>query len=441
MSLTLGAQQAGALTNDDTTRLITAGSLAYTFGKIFGGSCADLLGGKQTISVVMTTMGACFVATGFHGSTSAKPSARAITMLWCLSRVVHAAHWPAHCVVNKAWFSMDTDFSARTAILSTSSRLGSFFGSLAGGVLLSRLGSWSSCLKVVGAYLLLLGGVDIMTLTQPTVEETNKGVVEAKKILDKAMSKVSKKRERNERDERAAAERKRERDSAEERAKRETVTSDQNKKRLKPGGWWRALTNPKLYLVFAGTALSFPAYDLPAILPVLLSEHVKGLSTTSIGLIGSMFPVMAVPSIFFGAWLEPQLTSTTRPMWYAGGAMVASLCLLRLSKKGLSPSFIAPLLMTTMFSFAPAIAFVPPEFLAKFGGPQTGLFTGLNDAGGMLLNSTIYAMLPALKRRGGWTLVLKTYAGMMAASGACNAGYYLLERRNPLVVSPFEEEE
>ena len=417
MSLTLGAQQAGALTSDDTTRLITAGSFAYTFGKIFGGSCADLLGGKQTISVVMTTMGACFVAAGFHGSTSVKPSARAITMLWCLSRVVHAAHWPAHCVVNKAWFSMDTDFSARTAILSTSSRLGSFFGSLAGGVLLSRLGSWSSCLKVVGAYLLLLGGMDIMTLAQPTVEETNKGVVEAKKMLDKAG------------------------ESKERVAKRETVTSGQKKKRLKPGGWWRALTNPKLYLVFAGTALSFPAYDLPAILPVLLSEHVKGLSTTSIGLIGSMFPVMAVPAIFFGAWLEPQLTSTTRPMWYAGGAMVASLCLLRLSKKGLSPSSIAPLLMTTMFSFAPAIAFVPPEFLAKFGGPQTGLFTGLNDAGGMLLNSTIYAMLPALKRRGGWTLVLKTYAGMMAASGACNAGYYLLERRNPLVVSPFEEEE
>ena len=78
---------------------------------------------------------------------------------------------------------------------------------------------------------------------------------------------------------------------------------------------------------------------------------------------------------------------------------------------------------------------------AKFGGPQTGLFTGLNDAGGMLLNSMIYALLPTLKKRGGWSLVLQTYAGMMFLSGVSNGAYYILEAMNPLKISPFEEYE
>ena len=412
MSLTLGAQQAGAMTSTQTTQLVTAGSFAYTFGKIFGGSCADILGGKRTIGMVLTTMGACFLAKGFTASSSnkGKVSVKTITFLWCLSRIFHATHWPAHCVVNKAWFSMDSNFSSSTAILSTCSRLGSFSGSLIGGILLAKFGSWATCLKLIGTYMMGIGVVDIYSLYQPTLKDIEAGKKVEKNGVAAAVA-----------------------------AATTTVATSKLKSKLKPGAWKRALTNPKLYLVFAGNALCFPAYDLPAILPVILSEHVQGLTTANIGLISSMFPLMAVPSIFFGAWIEPKLTSKTRPMFYAAGASIASMCLFRLSQKGLSPTSVAPLLMATMFSFAPAVAFVPPEFLAKFGGPQTGLFTGLNDAGGMLLNSSMYAFLPTLKKRGGWSLVLKTYAGMMAVSGFCNAGYYILEGINPLVVSPFDE--
>ena len=46
-----------------------------------------------------------------------------------------------------------------------------------------------------------------------------------------------------------------------------------------------------------------------------------------------------------------------------------------------------------------------------------------------------------LKKRGGWSLVLQTYAGMMFLSGLSNGGYYILEAMNPLNVSPFEEYE
>ena len=418
MSLTLGAQQAGVMTADQTTQLVTAGSFAYTFGKIFGGSVADLLGGQRTISMVLSIMGGCFLAAGFSTKSGRKPNMMMITTLWCISRIFHACHWPAHCVVNKAWFAMDSNFSSRTAILSTCSRLGSFSGSFVGGFLLSRLGSWSMCLKVIGTYMLGVGVVDMMTLRQPSKEESQQGaavmLLQDGRSIDMATTTIESKAK------------------AEAKAKATRL-------QLKPNAWSRALQNPKLWLILMGNALAFPAYDLPAILPVILSEHVQGLSTASIGFIGSMFPLMAVPSIFFGAWVEPKLTTTTRPAWYALGASISSACLLRLSQRGLSPSSVAPLLMATMFAFAPAIAFVPPEFLAKFGGPQTGLFTGLTDAGGMLLNSSIYALLPTLKARGGWSLVLKTYAAMMAASGACNAAYYVLEGMNPLKCSPFEE--
>ena len=55
----------------------------------------------------------------------------------------------------------------------------------------------------------------------------------------------------------------------------------------------------------------------------------------------------------------------------------------------------------------------------------------------MLLNSMIYALLPTLKKRGGWSLVLQTYAGMMFLSGVSNGAYYILEAMNPLKISPF----
>ena len=52
----------------------------------------------------------------------------------------------------------------------------------------------------------------------------------------------------------------------------------------------------------------------------------------------------------------------------------------------------------------------------------------------MLLNSMIYALLPTLKKRGDWSLVLQTYAGMMFLSGVSNGAYYILEAMNPLKI-------
>jgi len=212
MALTLGASRDGAMTLDQTTNLITWGSFAYTFGKIFGGSCADILGGKKTITMVMMAMGASFLIKGFSANNrvvGGKVSARFFTFMWCVSRVFHALHWPAHCVVNKSWFSMDTNFSSMTAILSTCSRLGSFSGSILGGFLLSQTQSWSLCLKIIGTYLLGIGALDAMTMLQPKNKE---------------------------------------KDDDDDNNNNTTKVVMMREKKVKPGAWIRALTNPKLYL-------------------------------------------------------------------------------------------------------------------------------------------------------------------------------------------------
>ena len=48
----LGAVKSDAILSDsDLTYLLSRGSLAYTLGKIFGGSIADMLGGKNMFVV------------------------------------------------------------------------------------------------------------------------------------------------------------------------------------------------------------------------------------------------------------------------------------------------------------------------------------------------------------------------------------------------------
>jgi hypothetical protein len=51
-----------------------------------------------------------------------------------------------------------------------------------------------------------------------------------------------------------------------------------------------------------------------------------------------------------------------------------------------------------------------------------------------------YAWLPAIRKRGGWPLVLKFYAAMQAASAALLFAFKRLEALDPLLVSPFDPE-
>ena len=155
----------------------------------------------------------------------------------------------------------------------------------------------------------------------------------------------------------------------------------------------RALSNPKLVLVFVGNTLVIPAFDMTAILPTLLSEHLKGLSTELIGTIASLFPLISVPTVLFGAWLEPKLNDANRWLFYCSLQLVSTVSLYMLSARNLSTRAVATLLMATMAGIGPMMYIIPSSFLSRFSGPYTGTFTGLIDAGGNLVMTGVYGTL------------------------------------------------
>ena len=48
-------------------------------------------------------------------------------------------------------------------------------------------------------------------------------------------------------------------------------------------------------------------------------------------------------------------------------------------------------------------------------------------------------LLPYLKQRGGWPLVLKAYAASTGISLALFFSYFMLEAKNPTLKSPFDD--
>ena len=413
LALSLGAVKSDAILSDnDLTYLLSRGSLAYTLGKIFGGSIADMLGGKNMLLLCHLIMGIAYTS-----KAVVKANVKNLTILWFLARLLHAPQWPGMIISHKKSFSYHDNFKSMQAALSTSSRLGAFFGSALGGVLLARVGSWRRSVSTVGIGYLVVGLLVHFCLDEEKIAVRD--IVTMPKDSKNASINVKKKNEstmvvpKNNR--------------AVERSTTEVFT--------------RALSNPKLVLVFVGNTLVIPAFDMTAILPTLLSEHLKGLSTELIGTIASLFPLISVPTVLFGAWLEPKLNDANRWLFYCSLQLVSTVSLYMLSARNLSTRAVATLLMATMAGIGPMMYIIPSSFLSRFSGPYTGTFTGLIDAGGNLVMTGVYGtLLPYLKRRGGWPLVLKAYAASTGISLACFFGYFILERRNPTLRSPFNDQ-
>jgi hypothetical protein len=57
---------------------------------------------------------------------------------------------------------------------------------------------------------------------------------------------------------------------------------------------------------------------------------------------------------------------------------------------------------------------------------------------GNLLTTVVYAIYPRLLHRGGWKLVFRFYALMLASASGCIGAFTIMEARSPLVRSPLE---
>eukprot|EP00943_MAST-04B_sp_MAST-4B-sp1_P000198 g198.t1 len=422
LALSLGAVKAdGVLSDNDLSYLLSRGSLAYTIGKIFGGSVADMLGGKNMLLLSHLVMGLAY-----SSKAVVKANVTNLTILWFLARLLHAPQWPGMIISHKKIFSYYDHFKSLQASLSTSSRLGAFFGSAFGGILLSRIGSWRGAVNTVGITYLIVGflvyiGVDENSNVRcnnnknDTNVKYNSSINTSNKLIN--IDSVDKKKNAN------------------------VVTKKENNKKGSSSQiLLKALTNPKLLLIFVGNTLVIPAFDMTAILPTLLSEHMNGLSLELIGTIASLFPLVSVPAVLFGAWLEPKLNDTNRFVFYCSLQLMSTISLYMLSARKLTTTKVATLLMATMAGIGPMMYIIPSSFLTKFSGPYTGTFTGLIDAGGNLVMTGVYGtLLPYLKKRGGWPLVLKAYAASTGISLACFFSYFMLEAKNPTLKSPFED--
>ncbi len=425
LALSLGAVKAdGVLSDTDLSYLLSRGSLAYTIGKIFGGSVADMLGGKNMLLLSHLVMGLAYSSKAF-----VKANVRNLTILWFLARLLHAPQWPGMIISHKKIFSYYDHFKSLQASLSTSSRLGAFFGSAFGGILLSRIGSWRGTVNTVGITYLIIGflvyvGVDENSNLRC---DNNKNDTMVKYSSSSSSSNGSNKMI--------------DIDSVDKNKNGNIVTKKENNNEGSSSQiLLKALTNPKLLLIFIGNTLVIPAFDMTAILPTLLSEHINGLSLELIGTIASLFPLVSVPAVLFGAWLEPKLNDANRFLFYCSLQLMSTISLYMLSARKLTTAKVATLLMATMAGIGPMMYIIPSSFLTKFSGPYTGTFTGLIDAGGNLVMTGVYGtLLPYLKKRGGWPLVLKAYAASTGISLACFFSYFMLEAKNPTIKSPFED--
>ena len=405
LALSLGAVKAdGILSDNDLSYLLSRGSLAYTIGKIFGGSVADMLGGKNMLLICHLAMGVAYTSKAF-----VKPNVTNLTLLWFVARLLHAPQWPGMMICHKENFSYHDSFKSLQASISTSSRLGAFFGSAFGGVLLARVGSWRGSVTTVGIAYLIIGCLVYIGLDEEKIRvNVNKNNM-SKSIVKSNKTKVA------------------------------SLSNKKNKK-SSTQALVKAVSDPKLLLIFIANTLVIPAFDMTAILPTLLSEHVNGLSTELIGTIASLFPLISVPSVLFGAWLEPKLNDANRYLFYCSLQLISTISLYMLSARNLSTRAVATLLMATMAGIGPMMYIIPSSFLSKFSGPYIGTFTGLIDAGGNLVMTGVYGtLLPYLKQRGGWPLVLKAYAASTGISLALFFSYFMLEAKNPTLKSPFDD--
>ena len=100
LALSLGAVKSDAILSDnDLTYLLSRGSLAYTLGKIFGGSIADMLGGKNMLLLCHLIMGMAYTS-----KAVVKANVKNLTILWFLARLLHAPQWPGMIISHKKSF-------------------------------------------------------------------------------------------------------------------------------------------------------------------------------------------------------------------------------------------------------------------------------------------------------------------------------------------------
>ena len=389
-----------ALSTADFASLLARGSAGYSLGKLFGGPLADMLGGKITLLSTLGTMGVCQLLIASSSSFGAMSGA------WAVHKAAHAMTWIGVMLVARPWFISNNQGLAVT-ILSSSCRSGAAVGGLAGGLLLSLRGGWRGAARSTGMLTLAVAAMQLTLRSSP------------KQPADVAAAAAA-----------AAA------------VPVEPATLVAPKARKMPLGEVVSIVmrSPKLWSVYACSALTTPTYDLTSLLPMWL-DSLGGMSEVTIGQLGSIFPLAAVPAVLIAGYLHERLSAKKRRWLYAPLLCVSAAAMLVLSslRGRTSPLVVAPLLAAVMAGIGPSFYVPNYDFILRFGGPYTGTLTALCDLFGNVFCMVIYQVYPKLLAMGGWPLVFRAFALMNLCAAGCIGGFTVMEARDPLLRSPFED--
>jgi sugar phosphate permease len=216
--------------------LLALGSAGFSFGKLFGGPLSDRLGGKTSLCLILSVMGASQVL------MSQRSSYHVLAVAWFITRTFHAAMWCGVMLVARPWF-MTNNLSAALSLLTASCPTGAFSGALFGGRLLGTRG-WRGVAWYTGILTLATGAcVQLGVSRSPAAE-----VVPSRNLVRPRVTGNCK-------------------GSGTHRTLRDTAAV--------------VLRNPKLWAVYSCSALITPTLDLPTLLPLYLDT--LGLDPLRIG--------------------------------------------------------------------------------------------------------------------------------------------------------------
>ena len=242
--------------------LLALGSAGFSIGKLFGGPLSDRLGGKRSLCLILSIMGACQVL------MSRRSGLRVLAVAWFVTRAVHAAMWCGVMLVARPWF-MTNNLSAALSLLTASCPTGAFSGALFGGRLLATRG-WRGVAWHTGVLTLATGAfVQLAVSHSPPATVSIIGERVAAATNASQNTQPARKPPRSQREASVASAKPRSPSGLRKGGAR-------HRTRLEAVPVRRAaaivLRDPKIWAVYSCSALITPTLDLPTLLPLYLDS-------------------------------------------------------------------------------------------------------------------------------------------------------------------------
>jgi len=382
----------------DVGQMNSLGQLAYALGKLFGGAGVDRLGGHRSLVAVLAT-----VAAALMSMARTRRKSWSLSGAFAISRFATAVVWSAAVVCIRGCCPGS---SHALNLGQASIRLGSSLGSFAGGLVLARLRSWRRLLEIAA----LFSSAMAATLAASSLTRAKGPSLRAQSLAEIASSSSP---------------------------LPEAVQPSAVCARPMPvlSALRIAVSEPKLYCLFASTMFVTPTADLVALLPQVLNDE-YGMDDQTIGAICASFPLAAPPAILLSGFALSRMSSRAKAgfaMAVQSAAITGYMILARKPPQWL----LSPALMAISAGIVPSLCCIPPSWLTTWAGPHVGLFSGLQDIPGNMLAMLIYSQIPLVVKKRGWKAVLQLYALQVGLGACCMAAFQLLEASRPMEGSPF----